>query len=145
MELMGYLDRRQGMTSFCATSGPGDMVNYSIHQFEMLQAVMGAGASRCMGFTAEGVRHLAYDYEEGRLATFTQGPKFPFSLTVSEGMTYSRNIMISDYYMNFMQAMLRFFQTGTPPVARADTLEIMAMQEAGRKALASPGFWISVP
>lgn len=145
MELLGYLDSRKTETVFCATNGPGDMVNYSIHQFEMIQHVMGSGALRCKAFSAAASRHIVYEYGGGRLATFTQSPKAQFTMNVSEGPDSGRSIEVSDYYMNFMHALLDFFATGKPPVSRRDTLEIMAMQQAGREALAAPDTWVEVP
>lgn len=145
MELLGYLDSRRADTLFCSTTGPGDMINYSIHQFEMIQHVMGEGALRCKGFTAAASRHLVFEYADGRMATFTQSPKAPFTLAVSEGGDSGRGIEVGDYYMNFMHTLLKFFAEGKPPVPRRDTLEIMAMQQAGREALASPDTWVGVP
>lgn len=144
LELLGYLRGRSGPTTHCATTGPGDFVNYSIHQFEMIEPVMGVGASRCKAFVAPGLRHLVYEYRDGRLATFSQSPGAPFTLIVGEGSDRGRSIAVSDYYVSFMQVLLRFFQDGEPPVSRDDTLEIMAMQQAGRAALASPDEWCAV-
>lgn len=144
MELLGYLDLRKAPTVYCATTGPGDMVNYSIHQFEMLQHIMGYGASRCKGYTVAGSRHLIYEYKDGRMATFTQSTNMPFTLNVSEKEGHGRNIEVCDYYMNFLYTLLEFFVTHKPPVSRKDTMEIMAMQQAGREALASPDMWVEV-
>ena len=40
--------------------------------------------------------------------------------------------------------MLAFFAEGTIPVAREQTLEVIAMRDAGFKALAMPDTWIEV-
>ena len=144
MELLGYLNGRHARTTRCGTTGPGDFINYSIHQFEMIQHVMGVGATRCKAFAAPGLRHLVYEYADGRLATFAQSPKAAFTLTVSEGEDRGRSITASDYYMNFMHVLLAFFQDSRPPVTREDTLEIMAMQQARRAALAAPDQWFGV-
>lgn len=145
MELLGYLDSRRSGTHFCATTGPGDMVNYSIHQFEMIQHIMGVGAARCKAFASKGSRHIVYEYSDGRLATFTQSPKALFTLLVSDGQDTGRSITVSDYYMNFMNLLLKFFVDGKPPVAAADTMEIMGMQQAGRLALLQTDTWVELP
>jgi len=43
-----------------------------------------------------------------------------------------------------IHAMLDFFETGQPPVPKEETLAIMALIEAGRKALASYDTWVKV-
>jgi len=46
--------------------------------------------------------------------------------------------------MNFMNKLLHFFQDKKVPVTREDTMEIMAMQQAGRKAMEHPGIWMDI-
>jgi hypothetical protein len=145
LELTGYVQQRTLPAVFCATAGPGDIVNYSVHQFEMIERVMGTGAARCMAMTASGVRQVLYEYQDGRIATFTQSPKAPFRMMVSDGEAHSTEITVADYYVAFMHALLKFFMEKKPPVTKADTLEIMAMQQAAREALAAPGQWVTVP
>lgn len=145
MELLSHLQRCKEPASFCSTWGPGDMLNYSIHQFEMIQHVMGNGAKRCKAFSTDHTRHVVYEYEGGRLATFTQFPKYLFKMMVTDADGNGEEITVSDYYMNFFHTLCRFFMDKQPPVKRQDTLEIMAMQQAARKALVQNGTWIDVP
>ncbi len=147
MELLAWQMNHPGPARHCATTGPGDMVNYSIHQFEMLEALLGTGASRCRALPDSDARRLQYQWEDGRSASFAQGQGLPFTLEVSatgaEGSTES--LAVLEYYMNFMHALLTFFADGNPPVPAADTLAILAMQQAGRQALAQPGDWVELP
>ncbi len=130
---------------YCATTGPGDMVNYSIHQYEMLEHVMGTGAVRCQAEKIGNINKIIYEYEEeGRKASFTQGQGMPFRMVASKGKVYEE-IAVTDYYTGFMHVLCKFFKDGKPPVSREDTLEIMAMQQAGREALQNPGQWVRVP
>ncbi len=144
MELQNYIRLHGAKAAFCATQGPGDMVNYSIHQYEMLEAVMGVGAQRCIAFATGDVRHVVYDYGDGRNAAFLQGPGFPFRMSVSDGV-HGEDVAVTDYYMNFMYALCKFFTQGIVPVSAQDTLEIMAMQQAARTALQHPGKWHMLP
>jgi hypothetical protein len=144
MELLSYKRMEPYLPDFCATTGPGDMVNYSIHQYEMLQMIMGNGAKRCQAFLAGGIAHILYQYDNGRMCTFTQGNKLPFRLVASTKSEGVKEIEVSDYYMNFMHRLLHFFQDKEVPVTREDTMEIMAMQQAGRKALEHPGVWMEI-
>lgn len=144
MELLSYQQQVMEKVDFCGSTGPGDMVNYSIHQYEMLQTLMGNGAKRCQGFYSGETTHIVYEYEDGRICTFTQGRKLPFKLFAASNKEGTREIAVTDYYMNFMNKLLHFFLDKIPPVTRKDTLEIMAMQQAGRRALINPGQWIIV-
>jgi predicted dehydrogenase len=155
-DLIKFMDEKKTPAVFCATTGPGDMVNYSIHQFEMLECVMGVGARECKAFCAENVSHIIYKYENNRFAAFTQSPNVSFTMHVSDGLpdgrpdknpaknSTGRSITVADYYMNFMKALFKFFTDKIPPVAREDTLEIMAMQQAGREALKIPDTWVKL-
>ncbi len=144
MELLTFKQQVKEKVNYCGSTGPGDMVNYSIHQYEMLQALMGTGAKRCQAFSGGDTAHIVYEYEDGRLCTFTQGNKLPFQLFASTAKLGGREIAVTDYYMNFMNKLLHFFKDRKVPVKREDTLEIMAMQQAGRKALLRSGEWIII-
>ena len=144
MELLCYQQTNKHPVNFCATTGPGDIINYSIHQFEMIQTLMGCGAVRCMAHSTGETCHVLYEYPQGRQATFTQSPKTPFTIIVSDEHDNKENITVSDYYMNFFHALCQFFVDRKPPVSREATLEIMAMQQSAREALRQNDKWINI-
>ncbi|WMJ85356.1 Gfo/Idh/MocA family protein [Anaerocolumna sp. MB42-C2] len=144
MELLTYKRQQPEPVDFCGSTGPGDMVNYSIHQYEMLEVLMGIGAKRCQAFAGGDTVHILYQYDNGRTCTFTQGKKLPFRIFASAGTEGCKDIAVEEYYMNFMNKLLHFFQDKKAPVTREDTMEIMAMQQAGREAVITPGVWIEV-
>ena len=47
-------------------------------------------------------------------------------------------------FPGLIDSMLNFFETGKPPVPKEETLTIMALIEAGSKALANDDTWINV-
>ncbi len=143
IELQNFMRLYGRKAPYCATTGPGDMVNYSIHQYEMIEAVMGTGAVRCRSEGTGNVRQFHYEYEDGRRASFTQGPGVPFRMIAHNGAA-CEDIAVTDYYTGFMYTLCRFFNDKRPPVAREDTLEIMAMQQAARNALLTPDEWVPV-
>lgn len=143
-ELLIFQKQEQDTIMYCGSTGPGDMVNYSIHQFEMLEALMGPGAKRCQAFVSPETVQIVYQYDNHRFCSFTQGLKMPFRLFASANDGVVKEIAVADYYMIFMLKLLEFFNGGTCPVSEEDTLEIMAMQQAGRKALEQPGIWIEL-
>ncbi len=144
MELQAWRCLHNGQNArYCATQGPGDLANYSIHQFEMVEYLMGTGAKECMAFEAGGVQRWVYRYEDGRTAEVTQGPGLPFRMSAADGEN-GRDIAVTDYYMALMHALCEFFAGAPAPVAREDTLEIMAMQQTAREALEKPWQWVPV-
>jgi len=139
--------------SFAASTGPGEIRNYSVHQLEMVQRVMGRGAADCMAFVSHDSKTVVYRYPGGRRATMVQSPNAFFSLVVSDDYAHwdtpnrptNRGIEPTDYYNPFMRELLAFFAGGEKPVQPEDTMEIMAMQEGARAAVASPEVWIPLP
>lgn len=143
-----------GVTAtFAASTGPGEIRNYSVHQLEMVQRVMGRGAVDCMAFVSHDSKTVVYRYPEGRRATMVQSPNAFFSLVVSDDYAHwdtpnrptNRGIELTDYYMPFMRELLAFFAGGKLPVEPEDTMEIMAMQEGARAAMETPETWVLLP
>jgi hypothetical protein len=139
--------------SFTASTGPGEIRNYSVHQLDMVQRVMGCGAIDCMAFVSHDSKTVVYRYPEGRRATMVQSPNAFFSLVVSDDFAHwdtpnrptNRGIDPVDYYMPFMRELLTFFAGGELPVRPEDTMEIMAMQEGARLAMETPETWAKLP
>ncbi len=145
MELLSW-KQRYGTPYRVVSQGPGDLRNYSVHQYEMMEHLMGIGAKRCIAFGGEDARHILYEYANGRTAQMTQMmPAIPFRLTVyKQENAPGEDVAVTDHYMTLMLALCRFFCEGALPVLPEDTLEIMAMQEAGRRACERFGTWISL-
>jgi len=139
--------------AFAASTGPGEIRNYSVHQLEMVQLVMGRGAVDCMAFVSHDSKTVVYRYPEGRRATMVQSPNAFFSLMVSDDYAHwdtpnrptNRGIEPTEYYMPFMHKLLTFFAGGDLPVEPEDTMEIMAMQEGARAAMETPEVWVTLP
>lgn len=152
-DLTAYCKEISKPISFAATTGPGDLVNYSVHQLEMLEAVMGTGARDVIAFPANNSVTAVIRYEGERYATFVQSPNAMFSMSASDDVAdwYSvnkktnRNIVIGEFYIPFMKQLIKFFLTGKSPITREDTLEVVAIQQAIREAKRIPGTYIPVP
>jgi hypothetical protein len=130
---------------FAGTRGPGEWSNYSIHQLEPLVMLLGTGADRVLASGNAQARVLTVAYPDGRRATLLQTADHPFGFTIqSVGKTLLLTDM-GDFFPRFIEAMLAFFASGQPPVPKEQTLEIMALLEAGGRALSVPDAWVSVP
>ncbi len=128
---------------FCATTGPGVYANYSVHQLEMINTIMGGGARRMKALESGAGRSLWVDFG-GRVATMTQTMAGDFTADVAYEDSSIHIPACTDPFVGLIDAMLTFFVDGTIPVAREQTLEVIAMRDAGLKALETPDTWIPV-
>ncbi|MCQ2431076.1 MAG: hypothetical protein MJ175_00575 [Clostridia bacterium] len=155
-DLSAYMESAKAagkQAQFCATTGPGEIRNYSVHQLEMIERVMGIGAVDCMAFPVNGSKTVVYRYADGRRVTMVQSPNAVFSMVVSDDFAdwnspnkpTNRAIQVGDFYNPFMHEMLKFFAGGELPVKPEDTMELIAMQEAARNAIDHPETWCPLP
>ncbi len=146
--VIDYLAERKEPTRFISTVGPHSLENYAVHQLEPIVAIMGAGVKWMKAFKAgSAVTQLTLDYGGGRLASFTQTPQpfAEFNFMVSDGET-GRRLHSDDrnFYENLMKAILDFFVSGIPPVAKEETLEIISLIETAKVARNHPDEWIPI-
>jgi hypothetical protein len=128
-----------------ATTGAGKYANYAVHQLEMIVALLGPGASRVKSFATAHSSHLWFEYPDGRRASMLQMPSAPFRVQLQFKSGEGKFIPeCSDIFPRQIHSLLDFFETGNPPVPKEETLEIMALIEAGRNAIAQNDTWIPV-
>lgn len=129
---------------FVATRGGGDWRNYAVHHLEPLVMLLGTGARRVLHVGNPLARFVVVDYPDGRRGSVLQaGFEFEFNVRCSDkALTVSD---LGDFFPRFIEGMLAFFETREAPVPKEQTLEIMALIEAGRNALATPDTWVAVP
>ncbi len=125
---------------------------YAIHQYEMLVEALGAGARRIMQLGTVERPSMLIDYPDGRRGLMQQIFGHPFQMSLGftqDGQEQSTAINsmdpMSDFFPNFIEATLRFFETQQPPAPKDQTLEIAGLIEAGGKALEKPYEWIPLP
>lgn len=130
---------------YVATTGPGKFANYAVHQLEMIVALLGPGAGRIKSLSSSHAGLFAIEYPDGRRAAMLQtaGAPFQVALTFKDGGG-KFHPECSDIFPREIHAMLDFFESGIPPVPRAETLEIMALIQAGRQAAAAPDTWVEI-
>ena len=126
--------------------GCGDHHDYIIHQFEPLYAVMDAYPTHLMVQNSLRSHVVSFKYADGRLATIDMvAGQCPFGIMVRY-MDDSMHIVneLSDFFDNFVPAMLDFFRTGKPPVRAADTIAIASAYGASKQGIAQPGVWLAL-
>ncbi|MBN1674233.1 MAG: Gfo/Idh/MocA family oxidoreductase [Kiritimatiellae bacterium] len=130
---------------FVATRGGGLFEVYAIHQLEMLVMTLGTGAGRVMQCGNADVDLMLVDYPDGRRGSVMLSAGHPFQLSARYGA--EKTVVISnmkDFFPRFIEAMLAFFDTGQSPVPPGETLEIMALLEAGVAAREKRDEWVTV-
>lgn len=128
------------------TWGEGAFTNYAIHQIEPIVSLMGIGAKRVMFMGSETFPSLYIEYADGRHAQLACYPRrTPFMTNVGyHGGTTDHLEIKTGYFDNFIKALVRFFETGEIPVSHEQTIEVIAIREAGMKAMLTPFEWVNV-
>ena len=144
--------------SLVSTRGPGVIDNYGIHQVEMIQTLMGTGTRRVLMQGPAETPTFLFQKEGGRTAVVQHLPWAGFSVLVhgqpgnAGGMSADAAKepvglafdVVKDFWGPFADELLRFFDTGVATVPEAETIEAVAMIEAGAKAARQPGVWIDL-
>jgi predicted dehydrogenase len=136
----------QGDVTFASAHGPGIFANYGIHQIEIIVATMGVGARRAMAHGTVAAPVVVFEYGDGRTSVVNHLPWGGFAIDAMgrDGKGASAAIA-GDFWVGFIDGLLRFFDTGVSAVPKAETSEAMGMVEAGNRALETPGQWVDVP
>ena len=125
--------------------GPFQYETYSIHQLEPLMMFMKAPARRVLYLNGEKWLSLAVEFTDGRTGTITQFEDgSPFVTTVCCPDDNKMVTVESDFFAAFIREMVDFFRTREEKVPHEETINIMAVREAGLKAQQRPGEWVAV-
>lgn len=122
-----------------------DLFWYGIHGVEALFTVMGTGCRSVTRVHTEGTDIVAGIWEDGRVGTFrgTRTGKHEYG-----GTAYGEkgNLVLGPYegYFPLLAEIVRFFETGQPPVSEEETLEILAFMEAADESKRKKGDPVSM-
>jgi len=136
--------------NFMATRSPQVFSIYAVHHLEMIAMVMGGDAERVIYTGNEWCSALTIDFGDGRRAQMNTIPGHPYELVAYFGQENEQEKLVRlENISNFMEcavdAMLSFFLTGEPPVEPDQTMQVIALLEAGLQAADRPDEWVSVP
>lgn len=127
------------------SEGPGFYDSYSIHQIEPIVMLMNCRAKRVMALDTEKHPSIVIEFEDGRLAQLHQCRTLEFKITTADEENHQTEYLItSNYFGLFMEALVEFFKTGEIPVCHEQTIDVIAIREAGIKALQNPFTWINL-
>ncbi|GAA4399732.1 Gfo/Idh/MocA family oxidoreductase [Nibrella viscosa] len=108
-----------------------DLFWYGIHGVETLYTVMGTGCRQVVRAHTDKTDVVVGTWADGRVGTFRgmRGGKSDYGGTVY-GETGIAKMGPYEGYRPLLVQIIRFFDTGTPPVSPEETLEIYAFMEA---------------
>jgi hypothetical protein len=110
-----------------------DMAWYAIHGLEMLYTVMGPGCIQVSRVYTENADVVTGLWEDGRIGTVRGVRKAPVGIAgtaFGEKGTAPLGPFSEAAYNQLVRQIVRFFDTGKPPVTPAETLEIFAFMQA---------------
>jgi hypothetical protein len=129
-----------------ATWGPGpfeehhklELAWYAIHPIEMLFAIMGPGCETVTRVSGANEDLVACQWKDGRLGSVRAlRPYGDYGAVITKG----REVVVSHPkpgeavdYRPLLVEIIKMFQTGKPPVAPEETLEIFAFMDAAQKS-----------
>jgi len=135
--------------------GPSSFAVYAVHVIEPLVMLLGPGASSVTYFGDGTFMQFGVAYPDERIGSFTlfepgcsigdrwYGHPFEASIIFGEG-TVAYRFTTGEMFRELADAMCAFFEGGPSPAPYEETLEVMALIEAGRQAMARPGEHVPV-
>lgn len=136
--------------------GPSSFAVYGVHVIEPLVMLLGRGAQQVTYFGDGRFMQFGVNYADGRIGGFSlfepgcaMGERWcaqPFDASVIFGDgTAAYRFTADNMFRDLADAVCEFFEGGPSPAPFEDTLEVMALIEAGRRAMDSPGVPVAVP
>jgi len=124
----------------------GDFKIYTIHMVEPIYLLMGK-AKRVLALGNVQGPTLLFDYNDGKRAVLSffdhDNVGFNIAIRYKDGSA-ALLPFDSDYFKAFTMELVSFFDTGVPSVCINDTIDIISMLDAGKKAVANTGVWVEV-
>jgi hypothetical protein len=125
-----------------------DLFWYGIHGVEILFTIMGPGCQSVTRVTSPGTDMVVGKWKDGRIGTFRgiRTGKDGYGATVF-GVKEIRCAVAAtsgSFYRDLVEQIIKFFQTGVPPVSASETLELFAFMQAAELSKAKGGQEVSL-
>ena len=107
--------------------------------------LMQSRPQRVMALKTDAWYLMTIEFEDGRCASvsgYAHGSPFMMNISSQSGSAVVE--VKSDFFHRFILGLVQFFRTQKVPVPHSVTVDIMALREAGQKALLAPGEWVNV-
>jgi GFO/IDH/MocA oxidoreductase family protein len=142
-------DEKLGAMLGAFTYGPAptephhpDLFWYGIHAVEMLYTLMGPGCESVTRVHADGVDVVVGKWKDGRVGTMRgirDGKQDYGAVAFGAKSNLATPTAMKSDYRNLLVEIVKFFQSGAPPIPPEETLEIMAFMEAADMSKARGG------
>jgi predicted dehydrogenase len=142
-------DEKLGSLLGAFTYGPAptephhpDLFWYGIHAVEMLYTLMAPGCESVTRVHANGADVVIGKWKDGRIGTMRgirEGKQDYGAVAFGAKANLATPASMKVDYRNLLVEIVKFFQTGAPPVPPEETLEIMAFMEAAELSKARGG------
>ena len=110
--------------------GGSNAPEYIIHQIEMLVQLLGVGACGVNVEKTEDGYRADVSYPDARRGELNFSCDLGFSVEATVGSEVCKTDIMSPFFNNLINDMLRFFECGVPSFNTAETLEVMKIREA---------------
>ena len=139
------LNAYKGEKKVFVKGGGSNLPEYIIHQIEMVVKTIGIGA-KSVKLGALGKDTVAdISYDDDRTARLCYNPEYPFVFgTKADDSDITEHEVKSDIFLNLIQKILVFFETGEKDFENDETLEVMKIREAVIKAQDTPNEWLVI-
>ena len=119
-----------------------DLFWYGIHAVEMLYALLGPGCEKVTRVKTDSGDTVVGTWKDGRIGTMRgliQGKHDYGAIVFGMKAVLATPVPMSSDYRNLVVEIVKFFQTGVPPIPPDETLEMMAFMEAADLSKARGG------
>jgi Oxidoreductase family, NAD-binding Rossmann fold len=119
-----------------------DLFWYGIHAVEMLYTLLGPGCEKVSRVKTDSADTVVGTWKDGRIGTMRgliQGKQDYGAVAFGMKAVLATPVPIRSDYRNLVVEIVKFFQTGVPPIQPEETLEIMAFMEAADLSKARGG------
>jgi len=119
-----------------------DLFWYGIHAVETLYTLMGPGCESLTRVKTESGDTVTGKWKDGRIGTMRgliQGKQDYGAVAFGQKATLATPLPMKVDYRPLLVEIIKFFQTGVPPIQPEETLEIMAFMEAADLSKARGG------
>ncbi|MBE0536701.1 MAG: Gfo/Idh/MocA family oxidoreductase [Phycisphaerae bacterium] len=122
-----------------------DLYWYGVHGVEILFTIMGPGCQTVRRVQTDSTEHVVGVWQDGRVGTFRgiKSGKSDYGAMVYGAKKVTATGKYSGYGA-LVEEIVKFFETGKPPVPEAETIEIFAFMTAADVSKAQGGAAVSI-
>ncbi len=133
-----------GARDLMLTGGGSNFPEYSIHMIEMLVKTMGTDIADVCARSIGSRLCLSVSFEDDKTATMIYAPDLNFTIYAKGNGAAMHTQISSDFFPALIEAILAFFESGTLPFPKEETLAAMKLREAALLATEHEGAPVSL-